>query len=85
MSNSAAPLYGTPDAAYSEGSGSGGQRLDFLHHEWVCRQYELFGELLQWFPCPQLAGFGSTTGSGIGQPESDLYAEADLYIANAAM
>lgn len=85
-------LVSSPRSSEAGGGGlSDQQRLEFLHHEWVSRQYELFGELWQRFPSPQLAGFGSITTSlnlsssaqlGDG---SDCFSEADVYIYNSAL
>ena len=74
------------------GQQSGGQktledgpehRLDFMHYEWLSRQYELIGELLQRFPCPHTAVMGGVAGSGA--PDLDCYADPDHYFFNAAL
>ena len=66
-------------------------RLDFLHFEWVAKQYQLFGDLLQRFPSPHLGNFG-TQGSGpngaggaAAAEITETYADPDHYIFNAAM
>lgn len=74
-------------------SGSSPQRrLDFLHHEWVSRQYQLFAALLQRFPAPPPPGqpLPPLTSVGMALPslpwsEAENYVLPDHHLLNAAL
>jgi hypothetical protein len=56
--------------------------LDWDLFPWTSSRVQVFGELLQRFPCPRLAGF--TPQSGGGMEAVDYYSEPEHYLYNAA-
>ena len=72
------------------------RRLDFLHLQWVSRQYQILGHLLQRFPSPHLApppppptamaaGAGAAAAAAAAAAEADSLVDPDHYLLNAAM
>lgn len=62
------------------------RRLEFLHYEWVSRQYQLFAGLLQRFPAPPPPPTPSTTNTGLSAwQEAEAYVGPDHHLFTAAL
>lgn len=90
---------GAACGAVADGSSSGlsrgsspQRRLDFLHHEWASRQYQLFASLLQRFPAPPPPGAPLSPLPSVGMAlpslpwaEAEAYITPDYHLLNAAL